>query len=37
MQTSGTLTGLDILVVEDDDDTRFFITTVLEMDGATVI
>ncbi|AVH69472.1 response regulator receiver protein [Nostoc sp. 'Lobaria pulmonaria (5183) cyanobiont'] len=37
MQTSGTLTGLNILVVEDDDDTRFFITTVLEMDGATVI
>ncbi|MEH2182333.1 response regulator [Nostoc sp.] len=37
MQTSGALTGLDILVVEDDDDTRFFITTVLEMDGATVI
>ncbi|MEH1869138.1 MAG: response regulator [Nostoc sp.] len=37
METSGTLAGLDILVVEDDNDTRFFITTVLEMDGAKVI
>ncbi|MEH1837021.1 MAG: response regulator [Nostoc sp.] len=37
MQPSGTLAGLDILVVEDDNDTRFFITTVLEMDGAKVI
>ncbi|MBN3897432.1 MAG: response regulator [Nostoc sp. NOS(2021)] len=37
MQPSGTLAGLDILVVEDDDDTRFFLPTVLEMDGAKVI
>ncbi|MBE8989239.1 response regulator [Nostoc sp. LEGE 12450] len=37
MEPSGTLTGLDILVIEDDNDTRFFITTVLEMDGARVI
>jgi CheY-like chemotaxis protein len=37
MQPSGTLAGLNILVVEDDDDTRFFIATVLEMDGAKVI
>ena len=37
MEPSGTLAGLNILVVEDDDDTRFFITTVLQMDGAKVI
>jgi DNA-binding response OmpR family regulator len=37
MEPSGILAGLDILVVEDDNDTRFFITTVLEMDGAKVI
>ena len=37
MEPSGTLAGLDILVIEDDNDTRFFITTVLEMDGARVI
>jgi DNA-binding response OmpR family regulator len=36
MEPSGTLAGLDILVIEDDNDTRFFITTVLEMDGAKV-
>ncbi|RUR86756.1 response regulator [Chlorogloeopsis fritschii PCC 9212] len=30
------LAGLNILVVEDDDDTRFFVTTVLEADGAIV-
>ncbi|HLO86114.1 MAG TPA: response regulator [Nostocaceae cyanobacterium] len=30
------LTGLRILVVDDDDDSRFYITTVLESDGASV-
>ncbi|MDF5710980.1 MAG: response regulator [Nostoc sp. S4] len=30
------LLGLNILVVDDDDDSRFYITTVLEADGATV-
>ncbi|MBH8575132.1 response regulator [Nostocaceae cyanobacterium CENA369] len=30
------LAGLNILVVDDDDDSRFYITTVLEADGATV-
>ncbi|MFN6460391.1 MAG: response regulator [Nostoc sp. DedVER02] len=30
------LAGLNILVVDDDDDSRFYITTVLETDGATV-
>ncbi|WP_392532523.1 response regulator [Nostoc sp. C117] len=37
MQPSLALTGLNILVVEDDDDIRFFITTVLEADGATIV
>ncbi|MFN6570831.1 histidine kinase [Nostoc minutum NIES-26] len=36
MPTSLSLAGLNILVVEDDDDIRFFVTTVLEADGATV-
>lgn len=31
------LAGLNILVVDDDDDSRFYITTVLEADGATVV
>jgi len=31
------LAGLNILVVDDDEDSRFYITTVLEADGATVI
>jgi CheY-like chemotaxis protein len=37
MQPSLALAGLNILVVEDDDDIRFFITTVLEADGATTV
>ncbi|MBH8553756.1 response regulator [Nostocaceae cyanobacterium CENA357] len=37
MQPPFPLAGLSILVVEDDDDSRFFITTVLEADGATVV
>ncbi|MBH8574338.1 response regulator [Nostocaceae cyanobacterium CENA369] len=36
MPPSLPLAGLNILVVEDDDDIRFFVTTVLEADGATV-
>ena len=36
MLPSLSLAGLNILVVEDDEDTRFFVTTVLESDGATV-
>jgi len=36
MQPSLALDSLNILVVEDDDDIRYFITTVLEADGATV-
>ncbi|MDM9382315.1 response regulator [Chlorogloeopsis sp. ULAP01] len=36
MQPPLPLAGLNILVVEDDDDTRFFVTTVLEADGAIV-
>jgi len=31
------LAGLNILVVDDDEDSRFYITTVLEADGATVM
>lgn len=31
------LAGLNILVVDDDDDSRFYITTVLEADGATIM
>ncbi|MCC5638413.1 response regulator [Nostoc sp. CHAB 5844] len=37
MQPPLPLAGLSILVVEDDDDSRFYITTVLETDGATVV
>jgi len=37
MQSPFPLAGLSILVVEDDDDSRFYITTVLETDGATVV
>ncbi|WP_373527246.1 response regulator [Nostoc sp.] len=37
IQSSPALAGLNILVVEDDDDIRFFITTVLEADGATIV
>ncbi|BAY73656.1 response regulator receiver protein [Nostoc linckia NIES-25] len=36
MQPSLALDSLNILVVEDDDDIRCFITTVLETDGAIV-
>ncbi|MCG6138633.1 MAG: response regulator [Nostoc sp. LLA-1] len=37
MQPLFSLAGLTILVVEDDDDSRFYITTVLEADGANVV
>jgi len=37
MQSSLALAGLNILVVEDDDDIRFFVTTILEADGATIV
>jgi CheY-like chemotaxis protein len=37
MQPHLPLAGLNILVVDDDDDSRFYITTVLEADGATVV
>ncbi|MEH2296793.1 response regulator [Nostoc sp.] len=37
MQPALPLAGLNILVVDDDDDSRFYITTVLEADGASVI
>ncbi|MDZ8241861.1 MAG: response regulator [Nostoc sp. ChiQUE01a] len=30
------LAGLNILVVDDDEDSRFYVTTVLEADGASV-
>lgn len=36
MQALYPLTGLRILIVDDDDDSRFYISTVLEADGATV-
>jgi CheY-like chemotaxis protein len=31
------LAGLNVLVVDDDDDSRFYVTTVLEADGANVV
>lgn len=37
MQSPLPLAGLNILVVEDDDDSRVYFTTVLEADGATVV
>ncbi|MEH2069170.1 response regulator [Nostoc sp. PA-18-2419] len=37
MQPSLALDSLNILVVEDDDDIRFFISTVLEADGASIV
>ncbi|MCC2693442.1 response regulator [Nodularia sp. LEGE 04288] len=37
MQPLFSLAGLTILVVEDDDDSRFYVTTVLEADGANVV
>lgn len=36
MQPPLPLAGLNILVVDDDEDSRFYITTVLEADGANV-
>jgi CheY-like chemotaxis protein len=36
MQANLPLTGLRILVVDDDDDSCFYITAVLELDGASV-
>ncbi|AFY30802.1 response regulator [Calothrix sp. PCC 7507] len=36
MQPPLPLVGLRILVVDDDDDSRFYISTVLEADGGTV-
>lgn len=36
MQANLPLTGLRILVVDDDDDSCFYITAVLELDGAIV-
>ncbi|MBE9004292.1 response regulator [Fortiea sp. LEGE XX443] len=37
MQPPLPLAGLNVLVVDDDDDSRFYVTTVLETDGATVV
>ncbi|MEH2234470.1 MAG: response regulator [Nostoc sp.] len=37
MEPALPLAGLNILVVDDDDDSRFYITTVLEADGATIM
>lgn len=37
MQPPLPLVGLSILVVDDDDDSRFYISTVLEADGASVM
>jgi CheY-like chemotaxis protein len=37
MQSPLPLAGLNILVVEDDDDSRHYFTIVLEADGATVL
>ncbi|MEH2373175.1 response regulator [Nostoc sp.] len=37
MEPALSLAGLNILVVDDDEDSRFYITTVLEADGATVM
>ncbi len=36
-QSSPPLTGLQILIVDDDEDSRFYVSTVLEGDGAKVI
>jgi CheY-like chemotaxis protein len=36
MEAPLALTGLNVLVVDDDEDSRFYITTVLEADGASV-
>ncbi|MEH2111798.1 response regulator [Nostoc sp.] len=36
MEPALPLAGLNILVVDDDDDSRFYITTVLEADGAAI-
>ncbi|MEH2457900.1 response regulator [Nostoc sp.] len=37
MEPALPLAGLNILVVDDDEDSRFYITTVLEADGASVM
>ncbi|MBC1242097.1 histidine kinase [Nostoc linckia z18] len=36
MEPPLSLAGLNILVVDDDEDSRFYVTTVLEADGASV-